>query len=192
MTNIPARCGDPRCCDLPRSFLANLDPPDRFTSKEDALGIQGRVVSDYGQIIHGLLDESSLQLEVFCSVDSETASNNTRAGRVLMKHHCTLSITVYGPLELFDEIGTWFQEYELYLQDPTRVGELDVRYCNPHRLSSNDLSSCVLISEFIAQNSTLFGFEEFVGQPDLLDILSSHADLEEAPQPTAIHTTLKR
>lgn len=140
-------------------------------------------------MIQGLLDEPSLHLEIVCSVDSEPAPKDT--GRVFKKYSCTLSITVYGPLELFDEIGTFFQEYEFYLQDPGQVGQRDVPYCNPHRLSSDNLTTCLLLSEFLKQNSKLVGFEDILGQPDLLDILSRHADLEEAPQPTAIRTTLK-
>lgn len=154
------------------------------------MGIQGWIVSDQAQMIQGLLDEPSLHLEILCSVDSEPAPKDT--GRVFKKYSCTLNITVYGPLELFDEIGAFFQEYEFYLQDPGQVGERDVPYCNPHRLSSDNLTTCLSLSEFLRQNSKLVGFEDILGQPDLLDILSSHADLEEAPQPTVIRTTLKR
>lgn len=190
VANISAHCDRPRRSDLPRSFQVTLNSSDRFTSKDNDLGIKGRIVSDHGQMIQGLLDEPSLSLEVFCSVNDGTAPKNT--GRVFLQHPCMLSITVYGPLEQFNDIGSWFQDYELYLQDPIQLGELDVRYCNPHRLSSDDLASCPLLSDFITQTSTLVGFEELVSQPDVLDILSSHADLEEAPQPTAIRASLKR
>lgn len=190
VTDIYAKCGRSRQTDPPSAFQVRLTSSERFTSEDDELGIQGFVVSGHGQMLQGLLDESTLSLEVICSVDSKTAPENL--GRVFMRHPCTLSITVYGHLDLFDEIGSWFQEYGLYLQDPIQVGERDVRYCNPHKLSTDDLTPCLLMSQYIRENSKLVGFEDVLNQPDLLDILSSHADLEEAPQPSVIRTVLKR
>ncbi|ROW16619.1 hypothetical protein VPNG_01634 [Cytospora leucostoma] len=195
VTDISATCGRLKALrrsDLPRCFQAKFDSSDRFTSKDIELEIKGHIVSDHGQMIQGLLDEPSLQLhvEAFSSGDSETNPKNS--GRVYIQHPCTLNITVYGPLNLFDEIGSWFQEYEIYLQDPIQVGELDVRYCNPHRLSFEGLESCPLLSEFINHNSKPFELPEILSQPDLLETLSCQADLEEAPQPTAISASLKR
>lgn len=192
VTNISATCGRPRSSDLPRCFQAKLESSDRFTSEDHELEIKGRIVSDHGQMIQGLLDEQSLHLhvEAFSSGDSERIPKGS--GRVFSQRPCTLSITVYGPLELFDEIGSWFQEYEIYLQDPIQVGEIDVRYCNPHRLSFDGLESCALLSEFITHSSKPIEFAEVLSQPDLLDIMSCQANLEEAPQPTAIRTSMKR
>ncbi|RFU25005.1 hypothetical protein B7463_g11336, partial [Scytalidium lignicola] len=99
-------------------------------------------------------------------------------------------ITVYGPLELFEEIGSWFQDYEVYLQDP-RACHLDVRYCNPQKLSSDDLDSCQLLSQVISQIFMSAHLQDITQRPSLLDILSSNVDLEETSQPRAIRTTLK-
>lgn len=95
-------------------------------------------------------------------------------------------------MDLFGEIGSWFEEYDICLQDPDQLGVLDVKYCNPHRLFFCNLADCHLLSEQLKSNMSTTRYEEIVAQPDLLDILSSHSDLEEAPQPTAIQTILKR
>jgi hypothetical protein len=140
-------------------------------------------------MIQGLLDEQVLDLHVSCTLDGEpTTRKSSRSSAQLL---CVLDITVYGPLELFEEIGNWFQEYEVYLQDP-RVCHLDVRYCNPQRLSSDDLDSCPLVSEVISQTSRLVHLQDITERPDLLDILSSHIELDETPQPAVIRTVLKR
>lgn len=123
-------------------------------------------------------------------MDSEGPSK--ALDRMFSQRPSLLNLTVYGPLMLFEEIGSYFEEYEVYLQDPVQVGEEDVRYCNPHRLSSEDLASCPLLSEFLARISHVVGFEAMSQEPDLLDILSSHAELDEHPQPQAIRTSLKR
>ncbi|KAI1439376.1 hypothetical protein F5Y02DRAFT_424071 [Annulohypoxylon stygium] len=104
---------------------------------------------------------------------------------------CMLEITVYGPLDLYDEIGSWFQEYEIYLQDP-RTCHLDVKYYNPHRLLSDDLKSCPLVSELIDLASSLIPLKQITQQTDMLGVLCHSTDLEETPQPAAIRATLKR
>lgn len=140
-------------------------------------------------MLKGLRDEPSLRLVVSCCMIGDLSK---RGDRQFARKPCSLSITVCGPFELFDEIGTWFQEYDIYLQDPAHAVGFDMRYCNPHRLSFNDLQSCGLVSTLLAQNTKHVGFEPVAEQPDALDILSSHADLEEAMQPQMISTPLKR
>ena len=140
-------------------------------------------------MIQGLLKEPTLELYVSCTIDGEPSTR--KSDRSSSQLPCFLSITIYGRLELFEEIGTWFQEYEVYLQDPL-VCHLDLRYCNPQKLSSEDLESCPLVSEVVSQASKLVHLQDITERPELLDILSSHADLEETPQPAVIKATLKR
>jgi hypothetical protein len=72
------------------------------------------------------------------------------------------------------------------------VGKQDVKYCNPHRLSVEDIGSCVLVSTCVSQNLKLSNLQDIGYRPDFLDILSSHADLEETSQPKAVRTSLQR
>jgi hypothetical protein len=140
-------------------------------------------------MIQGLLDEESLALYVLCIVDVDLT--NLRRAKSYEQISCTLEITVYGPLELFEEIGSWFQDYEIYLQDPGQC-HLDVKYCNPQKLSSDDLDTCPMVSEVVLRASEIIQLQDIIGRPELLDILTSHADLDETPQPRAICTNLQR
>lgn len=161
-----------------------------FNSKDKDLGIQGRISMDHGQMIQGLMEESTLELQLSCSIDVTNAPSKSK--KVFLQRPCSLTIIVYGPFELFKEIGGWFQEYNVYLQDPVNANKSDLKYCNPHRLSAEDMASCPMVSELVSQKPRLIGFEEIRDRPDFLDMLSSHAELPEAPQPTTIRTDLKR
>ncbi|KAI8626352.1 hypothetical protein F5Y19DRAFT_447177 [Xylariaceae sp. FL1651] len=171
--------------DLPASFEVQFDSSSRFSSK-DCLSVRGRVQTEHGQMLEGLLDEKTLILRTICTVDARPVAK--KRSRTYMMWPCTLDITVYGPFNLCAEIGVWFQDYEVYLQDP-RVCHLDTIYCNPHRLSSS-INAWPLVSEVVSKNLFMAPME-LPERPDFLDILSSHIDLEETPQPSAIRTALK-
>ncbi|KAH8803561.1 SNF2 family N-terminal domain-containing protein [Xylogone sp. PMI_703] len=176
-----------RCSnEMSSPFEVQLDSSDSFSVK-DGPPIHGRIQSEYGHMIEGLIKEETLKLHVSCILDGKAAvrKSSHRTGQL----PCVLEITVYGPLELFEEIGDWFQEYEVYLQDP-KICHLDVRYCNPQKLSSDDLDSCPLLSEIITQIS-ISSLQDITQGPGLLDILSSDVYLGETPQPKAIQTALK-
>ncbi|TRX91711.1 hypothetical protein FHL15_007493 [Xylaria flabelliformis] len=171
--------------DLPASFKVHLDSSSRFTSKEYDF-IRGRIQTQHAQLLEGMIDENTLDLYTICTVDARPVTK--KRGRTHMLWPCTLDITVYGPFELFNELGNWFQDYEVHLQDP-QVCHLDTKYCNPQRLSS--VRPWPLVSEIVSQRLFLTP-REIPERSNFLDILSSHVDLEETPQPLAIRTSLKR
>lgn len=117
-------------------------------------------------------------------------SQQKRAKKSFLTFPCFVDITVYGPFELLNTIGDWFQTYEVYLQDPD-ICHLDVKYCNPQRLSSHQPESWPLVSDVVAKKMVLSP-EDIPQRSDFLDMLSSRLDLEETPQPTAITAVLKR
>ncbi|KAH6867419.1 SNF2 family N-terminal domain-containing protein [Thelonectria olida] len=188
LPEISARCGRPGSGEIPPPLQVQIESSDRFSAK-DFPEVRGRIPTTHGQMIQGLLDEKSLRLHGLCTFQTEPAGQ--RPSRGYTQIPCMLEVTVYGPLELFDEIGSWFEEYDIFLQDP-QVCYLDVKYCNPQRLSSDDLASCPLVSEVVARKSGLVHLQVITERPDLLDILDSNVDLEEAPQPPMIRTALKR
>ena len=166
-----------------------MESAERFISEEyDHL--QGRLHTDHGQMMQGLLDDKSLRTFVTCTPSK--VGQNTRGG---MKSSavmpCTLDVVVYGPSDLSEEIGSWFEDYDIYLQDP-QICHLDARYSNPHRLSSTDPSRCPLLSEVVSQSTTLIQLSEIAKRPDLLSSLGSAQDLEETAQPASIKSTLKK
>lgn len=190
MSGIPARCHRLDALSIPQQFLAEISSQESFTGKGKSIDIKGRISSDYSHMLHGVLGETSLRLEVSCVVELDRPSK--ALDQMSSQRQCHLDITLYGPVDLFDEIGSFFEGYEVYLQDPLQSGDHDMRYCNPHRLSSQGLSSCPLLSNFLGRTSHLVGFKAMAHKPDLLDVLSTHDEIEEHPQPRAIQTTLKR
>lgn len=191
---MPARCYRLKSLGIPQQFLVEIIPskdgPPTFTGTGDSIDVKGRITSEYAQLINGILEEASLRLEVSCAVESDRTSK--APGQMSSQRRCLLNLILYGPVELFEEIGSYFEGYEIFLQDPVQNGEQDLRYCNPHRLSSQDISSCPLLSEFLLRTSQHAGFESIAQKPDLFDALSTHNELEEHPQPRAVQTILKR
>lgn len=92
-----------------------------------------------------------------------------------------------------DNVGEFFQEVEMYLQDPNGC-DWDVRYCNPHRLSSLNINDCPMTSELGRPETELdhIMFQSIPGESDVLDVLDAHLDLPEAPQPALIRSLLKK
>ncbi|KAF0315663.1 WD domain-containing protein [Colletotrichum asianum] len=154
---------------LPGYFPVCLDSSSRFSS-------------DKYQALRG-------QIQDECILDQQHGiAKKKRRGHLALA--CSLEISVYGPFELFDDIGGWFQDYEVYLQDPA-ICYLDTKYCNPQKISSDDILFCPMVSDVISSSFTLTP-KELPEPSDFLDILSSHVELEEAPQPSAIRAVLKR
>lgn len=106
---------------------------------------------------------------------------------------CELSIVIYGLQGLVNNVGDFFQEVDMYLQDPIGC-DLDVRYCNPHRLSSLNMNDCPMTSELgrpgVEPHQILF--PNIPDEPDVLDVFDAYQDLPEAPQPALIRSLLKR
>lgn len=175
---------------LPTSFPVKLQGSTRFSGK-DLPNVSGQISPDYSQMIQELLDETYLELHASCIVDSFQTLNAQKQSRGPLTISCSLEISVYGPLNIFEELGTWFEHYQVYLQDP-RECHREARYCNPHRLSTDDISACPLLSDVISQSSHSLQLELITQQSDLLDELCSHQNLEEAPQPSVIKRELKR
>lgn len=171
-------------------FLVQIVSSDRFVTAEGTKG-SGRIAAEHGQMIQSLLEENTIQLFAMCTLDAEQTVR--KANRVTPQpfRPCTLGLTIYGPEDLFDDIGIWFQDYGLYLQD-VRYVHLDTKYCNPHKLSVGSIDSCPMVSDVVRQSSKSILLEDIPDQPDLLDLLSHEDELEEAQQPSVIYTELKK
>ncbi|RFN51448.1 alpha-1,6-mannosyltransferase subunit [Fusarium flagelliforme] len=121
---------------LPTRFPFKLESSTHFIA-ESKSEIVGHIMSDHGQVVQGLLDETSLDLHTSCAVDSSQTLGHQKEPRALA-------------------------------------------------------TSAQLLSEVIAQSSSDLQLETITQQPDLLDDLNSHEDLEEASQPSAIKRELRR
>ncbi|KAK6843899.1 hypothetical protein PG987_004759 [Apiospora arundinis] len=176
-----------RAQDIPSDFLVDMETSESFTSTEN--NIQGHLHTDHGSMMQGLLDDESLKLFVACTPSK--VEHNTKSGpRRMLSVPCTLDIVIYGPSDMYDEIGTWFEDYNIYLQDPRKC-YLDAFYFNPHRLSSVDTSCLPLVSAIVNKPTIPLQFSKINQHPDLLSNLGGTSSLEETPQPDGVRTDLR-
>lgn len=100
---------------------------------------------------------------------------------------------------MLGELATWLEESEIFLQDPRECRPFgrDAVYHNPQRLSAAlDPTSCITVSELVSKRQQQqeilapFTLQDLPLPPDVLDVLNSHIDLTEAPQPPAVRTLL--
>ena len=149
---------------------------------------------EFTYLISPLLEEKALELEASSSVAEDTSKSVSRGKlRYLpaLSRRCSLDVIIYGPVELFEDIGSFFQEYDLYLQDPIGC-KRNVRYCNPHRLPLRDTAINKFTFDLAKRIAHGVEMEDVDALPELLDILNSQEDLPETPQPRLIKTTLAK
>ena len=149
---------------------------------------------DFTYLTSALLDEKALELEASSSIpeDSSKSVGKAKSQRFpTLSRRCLLNIIIYGPIELFEDVGSFFEDYDLYLQDPVGCKQ-NLRYCNPHRLPLLDTSVTKFTSDVGKQLTHVVEMEDVDNLPELLDILNSQEDLPETPQPRSIKTTLAK
>ncbi|KAL1798026.1 hypothetical protein ACET3X_004632 [Alternaria dauci] len=97
-----------------------------------------------------------------------------------------VSAILYGPRWLSEDIGTFCQDCEIYLQDPLGC-DRDVPYCNPHRLSSDQGADC---TTFELRKASADVVVTQLHIADALDILSAPRVLSELDTPRWLKTEL--
>ena len=148
------------------------------------------MTAEHTEVIKDMMSAQSLTLRTFCIADE---FRPTKSGdRRLAQPTCRIDIVILGPFSLFEELGPWFDQYDVYLQDPKHMVE-DVKYCNPHRLSFERFDDCPRVSDVVSQTSVAVHLRDLTTEQDLLDsYFSSSSDLEETPQPDIVTTSLER
>lgn len=100
-------------------------------------------------IITALSGEKELVLEMTCRKAPTSPKKLTRTvplnGAMSAMRKCLVDIIIYGPPSYFEDIGSFFEEREIHLQDPEDCQQ-DVPYQNPHRLPRRD-GKIILTSE---------------------------------------------
>ncbi|KAI9149178.1 putative SWI/SNF-related matrix-associated actin-dependent regulator of chromatin [Paramyrothecium foliicola] len=154
---VPGRCESKGLMSLPPRFpvtLGHLDSGGAFGSI-DKPSVVGHISGSHSHITQGLLQESALKLYASCKVDEDVHIGGPSHASVLVP--CVLDITLYGPFELFEDIGQWCQNEEVYLQDPAETH-----------------------------------LDQSINHTNFLDSLATDINLDEAPQPSNVQTTLQR
>ncbi|KAK2802066.1 alpha-1,6-mannosyltransferase [Onygenales sp. PD_10] len=132
-------------------------------------------------ILSSLLEQQDVELQMVLSVSSTEKRDNEgpRSG------FPRLTVIIYGPLNMFDEIGEYLGENELFLQDPYGC-DRNVKYRNPQRLSG--LDDDVRMTFGLAQPSAKH--ETLCSPVDLLQGFESCLDVIEVETPKALRTSL--
>jgi hypothetical protein len=144
----------------------------------------GSLDTKSAEVMKVLSEDSVIETQVF--VSSPTAPVSGKQNSANCRKTSSASVIVYGPIDLFEDIGSFFQECGLYLQDPVGC-DRNVQYCNPHRLSAPD-----------AQMQSTFDLGLIPGDVsvkqlqdiDSLDQLISSKDLPEMDTPHLLRTQL--
>lgn len=99
---------------------------------------------------------------------------------------------IFGPHHVFDDVGSFFEEHNLYLQDPVGCSQ-KVLYRNPHKLSAES-GVDVWTSDLGKEHINSISMQITNARPESIDIdiLNSQEDWAETQQPGSIRTTMKR
>ncbi|KAK5987284.1 SMARCA3-like protein [Cladobotryum mycophilum] len=104
---------------------------------QDALNF---VNDEFTNLMHVLYEEPGFELEVSVSLKETTQSTTSGSqGRTygLPRKH-SLAVIIYGPFELFDDVGDFFEQRDLYLQDPDESIEMEDVVVRPELLDILD------------------------------------------------------
>ena len=180
---MPARFSS---CHLPQNIFRHpvqLLESGKFSLKGIPF-VEGVVGPREAQVLRTLSQDGQLDMQIFLS----PSDNGIKEGRN-QQSAAALTIIVYGPLDLFDDVGDFFQTCNMYLQDPVGC-DRNVRYCNPHRLSGLDVEAPMTLDLDSAHQH--MHISEISGNIDLLEGLNAPIDLPETESPPALVTSLLR
>ena len=119
----------------PGSEALHLQKPDGT--------VVGKLNPHYSKLIRVLQDGESIELQAHFVPSSSPQAiprrsrNRGRKAEQLQATSPTLSIIVYGSMDMFDSIGEFLSQCSEYLQPPSRC-DRDVPYCNPQSLEARD------------------------------------------------------
>ncbi|ORY13014.1 SNF2 family N-terminal domain-domain-containing protein [Clohesyomyces aquaticus] len=103
------------------------------------------------EVLRRLSEDDAIDMQIFVSNFEDQSNTLVLKQRGSGKLIVRVSVIIYGPPNMFDDIGNFFQDCELYLQDPIGC-DRNVQYLNPHRLSSPE--------DQPQMTSDLFSFEK--------------------------------
>jgi hypothetical protein len=151
----------------------------------------GKIQPKYSKILHVLKEMNLASTQSYCTVEIQDEIMQAKAGESGKKHPATifLSVIFYGAIEAFEDVGEFFQECQMYLQDPFHC-DRDVKYMNPHMLCSQEEEPITTAS--ITPKSITCLVKDITPQIDLFAVLRNEDNIEEADTPVAIKTPLFR
>jgi hypothetical protein len=136
--------------------------------------------------LRGLSEEQSIDLQLLCTIELNRQALGSKTNKPKPSSPSAyLSTIIYGPLDLFEDVGKFVEEYDMYLQDPHSC-DRNVKYRNPHRLSGLDPNVPMTLD--LVQLAT--SHEKAPSPVDLLAGLESDEFLPDTEAPPALRTAL--
>ncbi|KAI9766764.1 MAG: hypothetical protein M1839_004768 [Geoglossum umbratile] len=144
------------------------------------------ILEEHGlHILRSLTEEQSIELQLRCTVELNQQTPGSRVKSNLSRPSAYLSTIIYGPLDLFADVGIFVEKYDMYLQDPHGC-DRNVKYRNPHRLSGLD-PDVPMTLEFV---QLTVSHEKAQIPVDLMASLESDQFLPDTEAPSALRTAL--
>lgn len=137
----------------------------------------GRFDDRSAAILRGICEDSPIDLQLILMRAKHPRQRGSLA---------SISAILYGPKWLSEDVSAFCQDSEIYLQDPLGC-DRDVLYCNPHRLSSNEVACCTTFELQIASSD---GVVTRLHIADALDFLNAPRALGELETPRWLKTKL--
>lgn len=175
-------------------FICLIQGSDILQLKLETEEILGHLDSRYSEILRVIQVQPMIELQAYV-FQARTACNHGRVKKprnppkVMRAADVTLSVIVYGHMDLFEALGDFLLRCSEYLQSPWRCNR-NVPYRNPQSLSRNDENppmTCQLPSqlpptqvEMLAQNV------------DPSAVLETEDTLPETEAPAVVQTLLYR
>lgn len=131
-----------------------------------------------------------IYLQVRCEISPRATHVPRGQVKARARMPCTIATIIYGPDSLFEDIGKFFEEHDICLEDPKGC-DRDLLYRNPHRMTCNNVSECVFTSE-LEKKTAPTKLYNLPAPKDLLEDFNNNEDLVEAQQPIGLNTKLGR
>ena len=159
----------------------------------DDIGLPlGNIKQDVAGVLRLLSSERGVELQLSCFPKSLSFPLRSFSHRHDARHASeSLSVIIYGPMTVYDEIGEFLQSVGLYLQDPQGC-DRNVRYRNPHRLSGLDEDAPMTLELRNVQPQEKRAEELLQSPIDVFSDFETHTLLAETISPDCLATELFR
>ena len=165
--------------------------PRLLQSNGDSKAAVGEVDERFSKLLLIIKGVSGLQFQalITSNVTQEKETRRSRYDRGSSLPHLRLSIIIYGPMEVFDQVGEFLTRCSVYLQSPVHC-DRNVRYRNPQSLSGRSPNPPWTFD--IAEKTNLSRVETLLPQEDPSSILETRECFPEAVAPSNITTAMYR
>ena len=174
--------------------------PVSFNSNSKSLHLEldtgfvfGKLDPRYSQVLEVLRDQPAIEIQAYVahtlslSRSQGRAKKPSRTKTALQTKYVTLSVVLYGTMDIFEAVGEFLLQCSGYLQSPLRC-DRNVPYRNPQSLSGTDEDPPMTFQFLSELPSTRV--ETSTQGADPSAALETEDSLPESEAPAAIQTPL--